>query len=63
MIVVSDTTPIISLLKINQLSLLKEMFQTVLIPEAVYNELTSNDFYKTEVEQIKHCEFIQMKII
>ena len=40
MIVVSDTTPLISLLKINQLDLLEKLFGEVLIPEAVFNELT-----------------------
>ena len=35
MIVVSDTTPIISLIKINRLDLLEKLFQEVLIPDAV----------------------------
>ena len=35
MIVVSDTTPIISLFKINRLDLLEKLFQEVLIPDAV----------------------------
>ena len=42
MIVVSDTTPIISLLKINQLEILEKLFGNVQIPCAVYDELTSN---------------------
>ena len=37
MIVISDTTPIISLLKINKLSLLQVLFKNVIIPQAVYN--------------------------
>ncbi len=35
MIVVSDTTPIISLIKINRLDLLEKLFLEVLIPDAV----------------------------
>lgn len=35
MIIVSDTTPVISLLKINRLSLLQNLFGEVLIPDAV----------------------------
>lgn len=41
MIVISDTTPIISLLKINQLELLERLFENVMIPAAVYKELTT----------------------
>ena len=36
MIVVSDTTPLISLLKIERLDLLKKLFENVLIPQAVF---------------------------
>ena len=45
MIVVSDTTPLISLLKIERLDLLKKLFENVLIPQAVYeeHELTSDE--------------------
>lgn len=42
MIIVSDTTPIISLTKIKRLELLKELFGNVIIPNAVYRELTSS---------------------
>ena len=35
MIVVSDTTPLISLLKINRLDLLERLFGKVFIPDAV----------------------------
>ncbi len=40
MIIISDTTPIISLIKINRIDLLEQLFQEVFIPEAVYNELS-----------------------
>ncbi len=59
MIVVSDTTPIISLLKINQLELLQKLFQKVLIPEAVFCELTSNTRFQSEAEYIRTCDFIE----
>ena len=42
MTIISDTTPIISLIKINRLDLLQKLFGEVLIPEAVYRELTTN---------------------
>lgn len=47
MIVVSDTTPIITLLKIGRLDLLKLMYGSVKIPEAVFTELTQNPVFST----------------
>ncbi len=39
MIVVSDTSPITNLIKIGRLNLLKEVFQQVIIPDKVRDEL------------------------
>ena len=58
MIVVSDATPIISLLKIDQLHLLHGLFQEMFIPQAVYDELTLNPVFEKEAMQIKECSFI-----
>ncbi|MDY6263484.1 MAG: hypothetical protein SPM09_03650 [Fibrobacter sp.] len=59
MIVVSDATPIISFLKINRLDILGKLFGEVLFPEAVYEELTSNQEFWDEAEQVKSCEFFK----
>lgn len=40
MIVVSDTSPITALLQIGQPALLRELYSEVVIPEAVFNELS-----------------------
>ncbi len=53
MIIISDTTPIISLLKADQLELLQKLYKTVLVPRAVYRELTENPAYIKEAEVIK----------
>ena len=58
MIVVSDTTPLISLLKINHLDLLERLFGEVLIPQAVFDELTSDERFSSEANQIEDSEFI-----
>lgn len=50
MIVVSDTTPIISLLKAGHLDLLQKLYGVVCIPEAVYQELTTNQVFADEVK-------------
>ena len=39
MIVVSDTSPITNLLKIGKINLLQEIFEDIIIPEGVYEEL------------------------
>ena len=46
MIVVSDTIPLISLLKINRLELFEKLLGLVLIPRAVFNELTMNERFQ-----------------
>ena len=58
MIVVSDTTPIISLLKADCLELLQRLYGKVLIPMAVYKELTENPSYEKEAEIIKASDFL-----
>ena len=45
MIVVSDSGPLISLMKAEQLDLLRRLHHEILIPEAVYRELTSNESF------------------
>lgn len=58
MIVISDTTPIISLIKANSLDLLKKLYGKVLIPKAVYRELTENTVFAKEAEIIKDIDFL-----
>ena len=59
MIIVSDATPIISFLKIKRLDILQKLFKEVLLPEAVYSELTSNDEFTEEAEEIRHAAFLK----
>ena len=63
MIIISDTTPIISLLKAEQLELLQKLYQTVLVPRAVYRELTENPAYMEEAETIKSVDFLSVVTI
>lgn len=63
MIVISDTTPIITLLKINQLDLLKDLFGSVCIPDAVYNELVQDKSFDNEAKIIRSTEFISVEVI
>lgn len=58
MIVVSDTTPLISFLKINKLHLFEKIFGKVIIPQAVFEELTKDIRFSLESEQIVREKFI-----
>ena len=61
MIVISDTTPLISLLKINRIDLLEKLFGDVLIPQAVFEELTIDERFQLEADQIRQKKFIVVK--
>ena len=63
MIVVSDTTPLISLLKIDCIDLLEKLFGQVLIPQAVFKELTADERFKLEADQISGKQFIMVKAV
>lgn len=60
MIVVSDTTPLITLLKVNHIDLLRLYFGEVQIPKAVFDELTSDKRFLLEAEQIRSSDFIRV---
>lgn len=64
--VVSNTTPIISLLKIGKLSILKELYNEIYVPKEVYNELEkgkNKEYYKdlSKIDWIKIREIMDEK--
>lgn len=59
MIVIADTTPIIILMKLQRLDLLEKLFDTVIVPNAVYEELVSNSNYQTEAQMVVECPFLK----
>ena len=63
MIVVSDTTPLISLLKIHRIDLLHSLFGEVQIPKGVFDELTVNQKFPDEAAEILSCDFIKIKSV
>lgn len=63
MIVISDTTPLISLMKIGRLNLLEKLYGKVFIPAAVYNELIVNKRFPEEAEEIKKCTFLEVQSV
>jgi predicted nucleic acid-binding protein len=60
MIVISNTTPIISLSSIGKIHILKDLFGEIIIPQAVYNEIKAKKRYGYEEVE---SEFIKVKAI
>lgn len=63
MIIVSDTSPINNLAAINHLYLLRQLYETVIIPEAVYRELTDPDFPVAGAAEVQAFDWIQTRIV
>ena len=63
MIVVSDTSPINNLAAIKQLHLLHQLYGTVIIPEAVYRELTDPSFPVAGATEVQTLDWIQTRTI
>ncbi|MEB3178057.1 MAG: DUF3368 domain-containing protein [Nostocaceae cyanobacterium] len=61
MIIVSDTSPINNLAAINQFHLLHQLYETVIIPEAVYRELTDPDFPVAGATEVQTFDWIQIR--
>ena len=51
MVVISDTSPIVCLSHLNKLKLLEELFELVLIPGSVYDELYDSQIIKKDFLQ------------
>ena len=60
MIVVADTTPLLTLFKIGQIGILNKMYNSVHIPYTVFEELTRNTEYPEEAEYFRNCPFLEI---
>lgn len=61
--VVSNTTPIISLLKLSQLNILKELYSEVLLPYAVFQEIEAgkNKMYYQDLSIIDWIKIVEIQ--
>lgn len=61
--IVSNTTPIISLLKIEKLSILENLYQKIIISEEVFDEIESgkNKSYYTDLSKLNWIEIKSIK--
>lgn len=58
-IIIADTTPLISLIKINRLDIIHKLFNDIQIPYAVYDELTNNPQFQDEARKVKEADYIK----
>ncbi len=63
MIIVSDTSPINNLAAIGHLHLLKALYGQLIIPEAVYQELTSPDFPVAGAIEVQTLDWIKTQAV
>lgn len=56
--VVTNSTPLIALSKINRLELLREVYRSIYIPEEVYTEVVVNGIGKPGTEEIASANWI-----
>lgn len=61
--VVSNTTPIVSLLKLGRLEILKQLYSEINIPTAVYNEIEAgkNKVYYTDLSKLEWIKILEIK--
>ena len=63
MIVISNSSPLIALSAIDQLTILKEMFNRIMIPDAVYRETVILNRYEPQRTRIQVASETFIKII
>lgn len=63
MIVVSDTSLITNLAAIGQLDLLRQLYTTIIIPVAVYNEMVAVDRLVPGAIEVQTLPWIQTQIV
>ena len=56
--VISDSSPLIALSRIGQLSLLRELYQDVTVPQGVVQEVTSNGAGQPGAEEVSTADWI-----
>ena len=61
MIIVSNTSPILNLIVIGQLDLLKQLYKKVIIPEAVFGEISKLSFGLSDAEQLQALTWIEIR--
>lgn len=61
--VVSNSTPLIALSKINMLNIIKEFFGTIIIPDGVFIEVATDKIERAGKEEVAKAKWIKTKKI
>jgi predicted nucleic acid-binding protein len=62
-IVVSNASPLIALAKIGRLDLLPELFESIIVPQAVYDEVVTSGAERPGVLEIRQASWIKTRSI
>lgn len=63
MIVVSNTSPIINMAAIGHLELLRKLYNRLVVPHAVYHEITVKGFGQVGAQEIEKSKWIEVEKI
>ncbi len=58
---VADATPLIALALLGRLDLLRQIFDEVIVPSAVYDEVTSRGFERPGAEELTQADWIRVR--
>lgn len=61
MIVVSNTTPLSELAKVGKMYLLRDVFERIIIPVEVYDEVTTGNH--PAVRQVQSADWIEVRVV
>lgn len=61
MIVVSNTTPLSELAKVGKMYLLQDIFRQVIIPQQVYDEVTTGNH--PAVKQVRSASWLEVRAV
>ena len=62
MTIVSNTSPI-SIAKVGQLNLMQQLYETILVPTAVYEELLDNRAGETIITAVKSVTWLEIQLV
>lgn len=63
MIIVSNTSPISNLAKVGQINLLQQLYKTVLIPTAVYEELLDERAGEDVIKAVQSAIWLKIQVV
>ncbi|MFK7933199.1 MAG: DUF3368 domain-containing protein [Saprospiraceae bacterium] len=61
MVVICDTGPLSGLIQIGRLSLLKDLFQEIILPESVFLEVEKLEQFGISIDEIRAAEWIRIE--